>query len=111
MKQLKRLWVSGMCAKKMTAAERQELQDALPDTQIMFEGEPTDNGWREDPVTKEQHPHYRVVYEIFHTGVYIPFEDSVPPPAADGQDGETPDQRFMVEEDMDAEDLFGGDAG
>lgn len=78
---LKRLWVSGMCTgvmtrSELTKAEREELQAALPDTEIVFKGQPTDYGWRENPRTKEKKPHYAIVYEIFHTGTYIPFEDS-----------------------------------
>ena len=83
MKQLKRLWISGMCGKNMTAAERQELEEALPDTIIMYKGKPVDNGWRTDPKTKVNDPHYEIVYEIFHTGVYIPFEESAPLPGED----------------------------
>ena len=79
---LKRLWIPGMCAKKMTADELAELQEALPDTLIMADGKyknnPVGNGWREDPKTKVHHPHYDVIYEMFHTDTYIPFEDSWP---------------------------------
>ena len=82
MKWLKRLWISGMCKGKMnkmelTAEERQELEEALPDTRIEYLGQPTDNGWREDPKTHVKDPHYEVIYRMFNTGtVYIPFEDS-----------------------------------
>lgn len=78
MKQLKRLWISGMCAKQMTAAEREELQNALPDTKIVFDGEPTQNGWRyisNSPQVMD--PHYEVVAEMAKTNAYIPFADSV----------------------------------
>ena len=74
---LKRLWISGMCAKAMTAAEKQELRDALPDTEIMFTGQPTDNGWRKLS-DGSRAPHYDIVYRIFQTGQYIPFEESAP---------------------------------
>ena len=80
MTQLKRLWISDMGEHAMSAAEKQELREALPDTEIMFTGKPTDNGWRTDPKTKASHPHYAVIYEMFHTGVYIPFEESAPLP-------------------------------
>ena len=81
MKQLKRLWISGMCGNKaLTAEERQELEEALPDTVIVYRGKPTDNGWRTDPKTRVNDPHYEIVYEMFHTGVYIPFEESAPLP-------------------------------
>lgn len=80
MKQLKRLWISDMGEHALTAAEKQELEEALPDTVIMYKGKPTDNGWRTDPKTKVNDPHYEIVYEMFHTGVYIPFEESAPLP-------------------------------
>ena len=60
--------------------EQKELEEALPGTVIMYKGKPTDNGWRTDPKTKVNDPHYDIVYEIFHTGVYIPFEESAPLP-------------------------------
>ena len=66
---LKRLWVSDLWGIRMPKKDQEELQSALPDTRIEFRGDPTSYGWREDP-------HYDVVYEIFHTGKYIPFEDS-----------------------------------
>ena len=94
MKQLKRLWISGMGAHAMTAAEKAELEEALPDTKIMYKGQPTDNGWRTDPATKENDPHYEIVYEIFHTGKYIPFEESAPLP------GETPENWMVEDADM-----------
>ena len=103
MKGLKRLWISGMCAKKMTVAEKKELQEALPDTEIMFSGDPTDNGWRYYNDRKAAKsavnlvPHYAVVYEMFQTGVYIPFEESAPLP------GEEP--AWLVNEDLEEETL------
>ena len=86
MKQLKRLWISGMGVHAMTAAEKAELAEALPDTEIMYKGQPTDNGWRTDPATKKNVPHYGIVYEIFHTGKYIPFEESAPLPGESPSD-------------------------
>ena len=84
MKWLKRLWISGMCTgnrrrQELTAEERQELEEALPDTEIVYTGEPTDNGWRylrkNEPV-----PHYAVIREMFYgeTQYYVPFEESPP---------------------------------
>lgn len=97
MKQLKRLWISGMCSKKMTEAEKKELQEALPDTEIVFNGrDPMDKGWRTDPKTKANHPHYDVIYEIFHTGKYIPFEESAPLPGEESPSWAVED----VEEDL-----------
>ena len=103
MKQLKRLWISGMRRENMeryelSAAERKELEEALPDTRIEYLGQPTDNGWREDPVTGELDPHYEVVYRMFNTGsVYIPFEDSADPVPED--------EDFLIVEDLDEDEL------
>ncbi len=99
MKQLKRLWISGMCGKALTAEERQELEEALPDTVIVYKGKPTDNGWRTDPKTKVNDPHYDIVYEMFHTGVYIPFEVSAPLP------GEAPSDLVLEDADIEEETL------
>ena len=99
---LKRLWISGMCASSMTAAERQELQEALPDTEIMFKGQPTDYGWRTDPKTKAYHPHYRVIYDMFRQGVYIPFAESAP------LSGEEPADPFLITEDVEEEEFLNG---
>ena len=86
MKNLRRLWVSNMCSPAMTPADRQELQDALPDTQIVFFDDPTDNGWRRDPITNAMHPHYETIYTMFKTGTYIPFADTdLSLPEEDGQ--------------------------
>ena len=79
--------------------ERQELEEALPDTVIMYKGKPTDNGWRTDPKTKVNDPHYDIVYEMFHTGIYIPFEESDPLP------GEAPAGLVMEETDIEEETL------
>ena len=109
---LKRLWISGMCTgvmtrSELTKAERQELQEALPDTEIVFKGQPTDYGWREDPKTKEKKPHYKVVYEIFHTDTYIPFEDSVSFSVEDDApaDGTSADDGILTTEDLDPSEL------
>lgn len=66
---LKRLWV-GHCF-KFDKESLAALHEALPDTEIVTKGEPTQNGWR-------KHPHYDVLHEMFAKGVYIPFEDSWP---------------------------------
>ena len=99
MKQLKRLWISDMGEHALNAAEKQELEEALPDTVIMYKGKPTDNGWRTDPKTKVNDPHYDVIYEIFHTGKYIPFEESAPLP------GESPADWLVDGGDIDEETL------
>ena len=62
-------------------------------------GKPTDNGWRTDPKTKVNDPHYDIVYEMFHSGVYIPFEESAPLP------GEAPAGLVMEETDIEEETL------
>ena len=99
MKQLKRLWISDMGEHALTAAEKQELEEALPGTVIMYKGKPTDNGWRTDPKTKVNDPHYDIVYEIFHTGVYIPFEESAPLP------GDAPADWIVEDADIEEETL------
>lgn len=67
MSSLKRLWM-GHCF-KLDKQSLAALREALPNTELITEGEPTQNGWR-------KHPHYEVIREMFATGVYIPFEDS-----------------------------------
>ena len=99
MKQLKRLWISDMGEHALSAAEKAELEEALPDPEIMYKGQPTDNGWRTLPGTKTNHPHYDVVYEIFHTGTYIPFVESAP------LSGESPDDWIVEEGGMEEETL------
>ncbi len=68
---LQRLWAGNMSV----GWSRQLLnavEEGNPGVKIFFRGEEaTWNGWRVDP-------HYDVIYEIFHTGVYIPFEDGLP---------------------------------
>lgn len=106
MKWLKRLWISGMCRGKMkkyelSAEERQELEEALPDTRIEYLGQPTDNGWREDPATGLKDPHYEVIFRMFNTGtVYIPFEDS--------KDALPEDSDVVIAEDIEADELPDG---
>ena len=99
MKQLRRLWISKMCAARMTAAEKQELQEALPDTTIVFDGEPTEKGWRKDP-------HYDIIYEIFHTGKYIPFAESPPLPGQEPPEAED----FPGEAEIEEIEMSGTDA-
>ncbi len=101
MKQLKRLWVSGMCAKKMSAADREELREALPDTEIVFEGKPDENGWRYlSRSPKIMAPHYEVIAAMAEANAYIPFEDSAPLP------GEEPDgDGFLITDDVDPGEL------
>lgn len=104
MKWLKRLWISGMRhgnmeKRELNAEERQELEEALPNTRIEYLGQPTDNGWREDPATGEPDPHYEVIYRMFNTGsVYIPFADSADAPPEDDD--------FLIVEELDEEELL-----
>jgi len=100
MKWLKRLWISGMCTGKrkkaeLTAAEQQELEEALPDTEIVYVGEPTQNGWRfyddrKGDSPSNRVPHYAVIMKMFHSDPqhYVPFEDSpsLSAPPADGDE-------------------------
>ena len=106
---LKRLWIPGMTAKAMSAADLEELQEALPDTVIMadrkYKDNPTGNGWRTDPKTKVNDPHYDVVYEIFQTGVYIPFPESAPLPGEDGMEVTDLDPADLGEPAPDAEEI------
>ena len=76
---LKRLWVSNLWGVRMPKADQEALQAALPDTTIVFKGDPTTGGWRE-------HPHYDAIIEMWKTGKYIPFEDSAPLSAESGDD-------------------------
>ena len=86
MKWLRRLWISGMCTgsrkkQELTAAERQELEEALPYTEIVYTGEPTSKGWRW--LSKNvPAPHYAVIRQMFYgdTQYYVPFEESPPLP-------------------------------
>ena len=48
-----------------------KLKEALPTAQIDAQSSSTAGGWRE-------HPHYDVIYRMFKTGEYIPFEESEP---------------------------------
>ena len=72
LKGLKRLW-TGHCIKGLTGSGPmvEQLRQALPDTLVVAEGEPTQNGWRDDP-------HYAVIQEMFQKGAYIPFAESPP---------------------------------
>ena len=96
---LRRLWISRMTASRMSAAEQQELKDALPDTEIVFKGEPTDYGWRfSDKKNTVKVPHYDVIYRMFRGDRYIPFEESAPLPSGEEEEGVSP---FLITEDLD----------
>ena len=70
MTSLKRLWVYQSTAKgKDIAALKSTLKKALPNCTIDWNQMGT-NGWR------EPNKHYKVISEMFNTGVYIPFADS-----------------------------------
>ena len=86
MKWLRRLWISGMCTgnrkrQELTSAERQELEEALPYTEIVYTGEPTSKGWRWLSKSVPA-PHYAVILQMFYgdTQYYVPFEESPPLP-------------------------------
>ena len=73
MKQLKRLWTHHFNMKGMMRPWEpiDALRAALPDTHIDNDSTSTAGGWR-------VHPHYDVIYRMFRTTVYEPFEDSYP---------------------------------
>lgn len=68
---LKRLWMRTCDYDKgvLTAPALEALQAALPNTQIDAVSLGTDGGWR-------SHPHYDVLFNMFKTEEYTPFEDS-----------------------------------
>ena len=70
---LRRLWLKNcnMSGEIRGREMAKELQKALPACYMDTESTSTAGGWRE-------HPHYDVIYEIFHTDKYIPFADSFP---------------------------------
>lgn len=74
LKSLKRLWIYSYTRKNMNPVDQatlDELQAALPDCYIDGHSTSTDGGWRENP-------HYDVIYRMFRSRVYEPFEDSPP---------------------------------
>ncbi len=81
LKSLKRLWI-GNHSRRLTVEDDEvilpELQAALPDCHIDYTSTSTAGGWRTDPVTREKHPHYDVIYRMFRAKVYEPFADSPP---------------------------------
>ena len=84
LKSLKRLWIFRYSSPYMEDPVDEEiladLQEALPDCYIDGHSTSTAGGWRE-------HPHYDVIYRIFHTRIYEPFADS---PAENIPDGFEP---------------------
>ena len=62
---MERLWC-GMNS-RVTREVKNALRAELPGCRIDSESHPTGGGWRD-------HPHYDVIYEVFGTGVYKPFE-------------------------------------
>ena len=73
--QLKRLWMHNsnnyLETDRVPAEVMQELSTRLTNCEIDEISHPTGGTWRE-------HPHYTVIYDMFKSGVYIPFEDSWP---------------------------------
>lgn len=106
MKQLRRLWVSGMLSGQWSEADRRELREALPDTEIVFVGQPDEKGWRyyDDLVKKKKPdnlvPHFAVIDAMMNADAYIPFAESAPLP---GQ--EPADSDFLITEDLDPSEL------
>ncbi len=73
-KSLKRLWIHERSRRKQRPedpAYMAELQAALPDCHIDWVSTSTAGGWR-------KHPHFQVIYRMFRSRVYEPFEDSPP---------------------------------
>lgn len=71
MPKLERLWVSDC---KLSKDYQTQLSQQLPDTKIVYSARgSTAAGWRE-------HPRYDVIYEMFHSYVYIPFTMEVQEP-------------------------------
>lgn len=73
MKTLKRLWTHhyNMHGMLDPATPMRQLREALPDVHIDNDSTSTAGGWRVNP-------HYDVIYRMFRTTVYEPFEDSYP---------------------------------
>lgn len=71
MKQLKRLWYYNYDRSFKDPGQdvTEPLNNALPDTLINSTAICTEGGWR-------SHPHYDVIFRMFQTDTYMPFEDS-----------------------------------
>lgn len=67
MTSLERLWVGGPRMDKVPRKQIDQLDAALPDCEIDWDSNPTGGAWR-------THPRYDVIYRIFHTQVYEPFD-------------------------------------
>lgn len=71
MPRLERLWVADC---KLSRDYQTRLSEKLPNTKIVYSARgSTAAGWRE-------HPRYDVIYEMFHSYVYIPFTMEVQEP-------------------------------
>ena len=118
MKQLKRLWIANMKivtslkpykTRKMTDEEKQELQEALPDTVIVFTGDSDGSGWRYyddkkgEKIEGNRVPHYEVIHQMMEQDTYIPFEESAPLPGADPAD-----ESFITTDEIDPSELLNG---
>ena len=53
---------------EVTRAQQAEFAQALPDCEIVWRSMPTDGTWR-------KHPHYFVIYDMFRSPDYVPFDD------------------------------------
>ncbi|MGN0996500.1 MAG: leucine-rich repeat domain-containing protein [Candidatus Ventricola sp.] len=67
MTSLERLWVGGPRMEKAPPEQVARLYEALPGCEIDWDSNPTGGTWR-------THPRYEVIYRIFHTQVYEPFD-------------------------------------
>lgn len=62
---LERLW----CGHTLVPREQREAMEAAhPECEFDWLNMPTDGNWR-------KHPHYDLIYQMFHEGAYIPFEE------------------------------------
>ncbi len=73
--QLKRLWLYNsnnyLDSDRVPREVIDKLRQCMPDCEIDNFSHPTGGTWRE-------HPHYFVIFDMFKSGTYIPFEDSQP---------------------------------
>ncbi len=84
---LKRLWAfnyawSGMNESAVPSEVRSAVRQALPDCQCNWTSSGTGGTWRTTDGSEKgpRVPHYDVIYRMFQSGIYIPFEESAPLP-------------------------------
>lgn len=84
-KSLRRLWAfnymsSSMDQNRVDSSVKAALRDALPNCTFDWNNSGTGGFWRtlNGDSDGKKTPHYDVIYQMFQTGVYIPFEESAP---------------------------------